>query len=48
MFESIVDNKKSVADPYRLLHRISKVKDINKLDQLTPGVYKKLSLQNFF
>ena len=48
MFESIVDNKRSVSDPYRLLHRISKVKDINKLDQLTPGVYKKLSLQSFF
>ena len=48
LFESIVDNKKSVDDPYRLLYRISKVKDINKLDQLTPGAYKKLSLQNFF
>ena len=29
LFEDIVDRKNS-PDPYRLLHRISKVKDINK------------------
>ena len=47
LFEDIVDKKNS-PDPYRLLHRISKVKDINKLCQLTPGAYKKLNLPNFF
>lgn len=47
LFEYIVDNKK-IDDPYRLLHRISKVKDINRLDQLSPGAYTKLALQTFF
>lgn len=47
LFDDIVDKKNS-DDPYRLLHRISKVKDINKLSQLVPDSYKKLELQNFF
>ena len=47
LFEDIVDRKNS-PDPYRLLHRISKVKDINKLSELVPDPYKKLDLQKFF
>ena len=47
LFEDIV-NKKNSEDPYKLLYRISKVKDINKLCQLLPDAYRKLELQNFF
>lgn len=47
LFEDIVDKKNS-SDPYRLLHRISKVKDINKLAELVPEPYKKLELDTFF
>lgn len=47
LFEDIVEKKKS-EDPFQLLHRISKVKDINKLCQLVPGAYSKLELYNFF
>ena len=47
LFEEIV-NKKNADDPFKLLHRISKVKDINKLCQLVPDAYKKLQLQSFF
>jgi len=47
LFEDIVD-KKNAEDPYRLLHRISKVKDINKLAELVPSPYKKLELPKFF
>lgn len=47
LFEDIV-NKKNSGDPFTLLHRISKVKDINKLCQLVPDAYKKLQLQSFF
>ena len=47
LFEDIV-NKKNAADPYRLLHRISKVKDINKLAELVPEPFKKLELNDFF
>ena len=47
LFESIVD-KKRPEDPFGLLYRISKVKDINKLCQLTPDAYKKLLLPKFF
>jgi hypothetical protein len=47
LFDSIVNQKKT-ADPFSLLHRISKVKDINKLCQLTPDAFKKLKLPNFF
>lgn len=47
LFENIVDSKKT-NDPYRLYHRISKVKDINKLSELVPDAYTKLSLRSFF
>jgi hypothetical protein len=47
LFEDIVDKKNS-DDPYKLLHRISKVKDINKLNQLVTDSYNKLKLQDFF
>ena len=47
LFEYIVDKKKS-DDPYTLMHRIGKVKDINKLAQLIPNPYKTFSLDSFF
>ena len=47
LFEDIV-SKKKVDDPYALLHRISKVKDMNKLSTLVEGPYKKLELWNYF
>lgn len=47
LFDDIVDKKKS-EDPQALLHRISKIKDMNKLSQLVQNPYKKLKLQSFF
>jgi hypothetical protein len=47
LFEGIVD-KKNAEDPYKLMYRISKVKDINKLAELVPNAYSKLELNNFF
>lgn len=47
LFEDIVDKKKS-DDPYKLYHRIIKVKDINKLAELVPNPHFKLKLDNFF
>ena len=47
LFTSIVD-KKNTPDPWSLEHRISKVKDINKLSTLVENPYKKLELSNFF
>lgn len=47
LFESIV-NKKNDEDPYKLMYRISKVKDINKLAELVPNAYSKLELNKFF
>jgi hypothetical protein len=47
LFESIVEKKKS-DDPYKLLNRVEKVKDINKLAQLVENPFKKLELFNFF
>ena len=47
LFDDIVSKKKS-SDPYDLYHRISKVKDLNKLDTLTANSYSKLKLFNFF
>jgi hypothetical protein len=47
LFEDIVSKKKT-DDPYRLLYRISKVKDINKLCQMVPDAYEKLDLQKYF
>jgi len=47
LFEDIV-NRKNANDPYALLHRISKVKDINKLSTLVEDPYKKLELWDYF
>jgi hypothetical protein len=47
LFEDIVSKKKS-DDPHKLLYRISKVKDLNKLNELVPDAFKKLLLSNFF
>jgi hypothetical protein len=47
LFEDIV-SKKKVEDPHRLMYRVSKVKDINKLCQLVPDAYKKLDLEEYF
>lgn len=47
LFENIV-SKKNTGDPFKLLHRISKVKDINKLCEITPDAYNKLELTKFF
>jgi hypothetical protein len=47
LFKDIVDKKNS-SDPYALEHRISKVKDMNKLSTLVENPYKKLELDNFF
>lgn len=47
LFDDIV-NRKKTDDPYKLLHRISKVKDINKLAELVPDPYNKLELFNYF
>ena len=47
LFQDIVDKKKS-DDPHKLLYRISKVKDLNKLSELVSNPYKKLGLQDFF
>jgi hypothetical protein len=47
MFESIVE-KKNVDDPYSLLYRISKVKDLNKLAQVIESPYSKLKLEDYF
>ena len=47
LFETIVEKKKS-EDPYGLMYRISKVKDLNKLAELSPNPHKKFELENFF
>lgn len=47
LFESIVEKKKS-PDPHTLLHRISKVKDLNKLGEIVPNPYKNLKLEDYF
>jgi hypothetical protein len=47
LFENIVDQK-SPQDPYGLMYRISKVKDLNKLAELTLNPFKKFNLENFF
>jgi hypothetical protein len=47
LFEDIV-LKKNSNDPYRLLYRISKVKDINKLCEIVPDAYKNLNLESYF
>jgi DNA-directed RNA polymerase subunit RPC12/RpoP len=47
LFEDIVKKKKT-NDPWSLLHRISKVKDINKLSELIEDPYSKLELYKYF
>jgi hypothetical protein len=47
LFDFIVENKKS-EDPYKLLHRVSKVKDLGKFAEIIQNPYKKLNLENFF
>ena len=47
LFEDIVSNKKT-DDPHALLHRISKIKDINKLSTLVENPFKKLELYKYF
>jgi len=47
LFENIVEQKNST-DPYSLMYRISKVKDLNKLAELTPNPCKKFELDKFF
>lgn len=47
LFKDIVDKKKS-DDPFKLEHRISKVKDLNKLSQLANNPYVKFGLDLFF
>ena len=47
LLNDIVEKKKS-ADPYKLFHRIVKVKDINKLAELVPNPYKALKLPDYF
>ncbi len=47
LFEDIV-NKKNVNDPYGLMHRISKVKDLNKLATVIQNPFKSLDLNNYF
>lgn len=47
LFDNIINSKKS-NDPFGLLNRIKKVKDLNKLSQLVNNPYKRLNLNNFF
>ena len=47
LFEYIVDKKKN-EDPYKLMERISKVKDLNKLSQFVNNPYNSLRLYEFF
>ena len=47
LFNDIVEKKKS-DDPHKLLYRISKVKDLNKLAELITEPYKKFNLSNYF
>lgn len=47
LFEDIVE-KKNPTDPYSLMYRISKVKDLNKLAELSPNPFKKFELHKFF
>ena len=47
LFNDIVERKKD-SDPYSTLHRIQKVKDLNKLCEIVPDAYKKLTLPEYF
>ena len=47
LFEDVVTQKKS-DDPYTMMYRINKVKDLNTLSELVQNPYKKLNLENYF
>lgn len=47
LFEEIV-SKKNSKDPYGLMHRISKVKDLNKLATMVQNPFKEFNLNNLF
>ena len=47
LFEDIVEKKKS-SDPYSLMHRISKVKDLNKLATMVKNPFKEFNLNSLF
>ena len=47
LFENIVERKIN-EDPFKLMYRISKIKDLNRLSELVNDPYKKLELWNFF
>jgi hypothetical protein len=47
LFQNIVD-KKMTQDPYGLLYRISKVKDLNKLAELSQNPFQKFELEKYF
>jgi len=47
LFDDVVSKKKA-KDPHKLLHRISKIKDINKLFEVYPDALEKLKLNDFF
>jgi hypothetical protein len=47
LFEDVV-KKRNVYDPDKLLYRISKIKDMNKLNELVPHAYSKLKLEDYF
>lgn len=46
LFENIISKKRG--DTHQLYHRISKVKDLNKLGELVPNPNKKFNLSQFF
>jgi hypothetical protein len=47
MFDWIVE-KKGTDDPYYHFYKISKVKDLTKLNSIIPECYTKLEMENFF
>jgi hypothetical protein len=47
LFKFVVDKKKP-EDPYKLMERISKIKDLNKLNELSNNAYAKLELYKYF
>ena len=46
-FNKIVEGRKNI-DPYKVLWRISKVKDLNKLAEISPNPYMKFKLNELF
>ena len=47
LFENIV-NQKTSEDPFKLMDRISKIKDLNTLSEIIKDPYDKLNLQKYF